>query len=137
MGRKRVNSRRPLATSQSEADIFSQYFGSHISEAHLPMDQPAFPRASFETGEPVHARAPEHDIDFFNLVGLILGGRQSPHMGDLDLVADLSLDAARFQIGDRRYELSLRQVRVLVEKENAEIEPQLHARRFCSAATSA
>lgn len=88
------------------------------------MDQPVFPRAKFESGEPVHAQAPEHGIDFVDLIGLILGGGQSPNMGDLDLIADLSLDAARFMIDGRRYELSLRRVRVLVEKENADIEPQ-------------
>jgi hypothetical protein len=74
-------------------------------------------------GEPVHARAPELGLNCADLIGITLGGGQSPSMAEIDLLVDISLGTTVLVAGERQYELSLRTIRIVLEKENAELRP--------------
>lgn len=71
--------------------------------------------------EPVHAAC---DIPAFSLaaiIGIDLGRGQSSAMDDIRLAADLSFGSLSIKIGDEHYTLSLASVRVILEKDNADI----------------
>jgi hypothetical protein len=86
--------------------------------------------------DPVHARAPEIELfDCTELIGITLGGGQSPSMAEIDLLADVSLGTTRLAAGERRYELSLRTIRIVLDTENAELRPGTAYRLVLQAGT--
>jgi hypothetical protein len=69
----------------------------------------------------VHATC---DVPAFSLaafIGIDLGQAQSVTMDDIGLAVDLSFDSHSIRIGDEYYTLSLASVRVILEKDNADI----------------
>jgi hypothetical protein len=72
--------------------------------------------------DPVHAKASNPNVDFIDVVGLNIGGSQSPAMADIDLVTDINLGVTSLQIGAYNYELSLRCIRIILDKENAAVQ---------------
>jgi hypothetical protein len=74
-------------------------------------------------GQLVLARASDIGMEDADLVGITLGEGQSPSMSEIDLLADVSVGTASFAVGTRRYEFSLRTIRIVLDTENAELRP--------------
>jgi hypothetical protein len=80
------------------------------------------PRVKFSCGTPVHAQASNPQVDFIDVVGINIGGGQSPSMSDIDLFVDIAPGAVEISYEKRHYVLSLRRFRIILEMENARIQ---------------
>src|SRR5215471_15868690 len=80
------------------------------------------PKVIFSSSAPVHARASNPQVDFVDMIGINIGGGQSPSMSDIDLFVDINPGAVRMVVENCQYELSLRCFRIILEKENARVQ---------------
>lgn len=74
-----------------------------------------------DQSEPVHATCDVPTFSLAAIIGIDFGRAQSVAMDDIRLAADLSFGSRSIRIGDETYTLSLASVRVILEKDNADI----------------
>jgi hypothetical protein len=93
-----------------------RYF--HVREFARCTSREAISRSHFSCGAPVHARSGDPQVDFIDVIGINVGGGQSPSMSDIDLLVDINPGRVEFNHENRTYELSLRCFRIILEKNN-------------------